>query len=89
MTGAERLDRAVEAVLTLGLTIGAILLLAGLVFGQIPALRWGIVTLMLTPVARVVVVTVGMFLRRDLVFAFLSLGILLVLATSIAVSLRL
>jgi uncharacterized membrane protein len=89
VTGAERLDRAVETVLTLGLTIGALLLLTGLVFGQLAALRWGIVTLMLTPVARVVVVTVGMFLRRDLVFGFLSLGILLVLATSIAVSLSL
>jgi uncharacterized membrane protein len=83
-----RLDRAVEAVLTLGLTIGALLLLTGLILGQLAPLRWGIVALMLTPVARVVVVTVGMFLRRDLIFGVLSLGILLVLATSILVSLR-
>lgn len=88
MNGAARLDRAVEGVLTLGLMIGALLLLTGLALGQLPPLRWGIVTLMLTPVARVVVVTIGMFLRRDLVFGFLSLGILLVLATSIVVSLR-
>jgi len=88
LNGAARLDRAVEGVLTLGLMIGALLLLTGLALGQLPPLRWGIVTLMLTPVARVVVVTIGMFLRRDLVFGFLSLGILLVLATSIVVSLR-
>jgi uncharacterized membrane protein len=88
LNGAASLDRAVEGVLTLGLMIGALLLLMGLGLGQLPPLRWGIVTLMLTPVARVVVVTIGMFLRRDLVFGFLSLGILLVLATSIVVSLR-
>ena len=75
MNGAARLDRAVEGVQTLGLMIGALLLLTGLALGQLPPLRWGIVTLMLTPVARVVVVTIGMFLRRDLVFGFLSLGI--------------
>ncbi|MFI5184826.1 MAG: hypothetical protein ACHQNV_10525 [Vicinamibacteria bacterium] len=84
-----RLDRAVEAILTLGLTIGALLLLAGLILGHVTLLRWGIVALMLTPVGRVVVVTIGMFARRDMVFGVLSLGILLVLATSIIVSLRL
>lgn len=43
---------------------------------------------MATPVSRVLVVTVGMFAQRDLVFGFVSLWILAVLATSIAVALR-
>ena len=84
----DRLDRAVEIVLTLGLAVGALLLLVGLVLGQQEALRWGIIALMLTPVARVVVVTVGMFARRDVIFGFISLWILVVLATSIGVALR-
>lgn len=89
MSGAERLDRAVEIVLTAGLTIGALLLLAGLTLGRLEPLRWGTVALMATPVARVVVVTIGMFARRDIVFGFVSLWILLVLATSIGVALHL
>ena len=57
----DRLDRAVEIVLTVGLAAGALLLLAGSLAGRPEPLRWGIVALMLTPVARVVVVTIGMF----------------------------
>ena len=88
MNGNQRLDRAVEIVLTLGLAAGAFLLLTGLVAGRQEPLRWGTVALMLTPVARVVVVTIGMFARRDVVFGFISLWILVVLATSIGVALR-
>ena len=85
---SDRLDRAVEIVLTGGLVVGALLLLTGLVVGRQEPLRWGISALMLTPVARVVVVTIGMFARRDVVFGFISLWILVVLATSIGVALR-
>lgn len=82
----DRLDRAVEVVLTVGLAAGALLLLSGLVAGRQDLLRSGIVALMLTPVGRVVVVTIGMFLRRDFLFGFISLWILVVLATSIGVA---
>jgi len=82
----DRLDRAVEIVLTVGLAAGALLLLTGLVTGRPEPLRWGIVALMLTPVARVVVVTIGMFARRDVLFGLISLWILVVLATSIGVA---
>ena len=44
---------------------------------------------MLTPVARVVVVTVGLFHEGDKLFGFVSLGILLVLITSVIVAVRL
>ncbi len=84
----DDLDRAVEIVLTAGLAVGALLLLTGLVTGGPGLLRSGIVALMLTPVARVVVVTIGMFVRRDVLFGFISLWILVVLATSIGVALH-
>jgi uncharacterized membrane protein len=84
----DNLDRAVEIVLTAGLAVGALLLFTGLVTGGQGLLRSGIVALMLTPVARVVVVTIGMFVRRDVLFGFISLWILVVLATSIGVALH-
>ena len=44
---------------------------------------------MLTPVARVVVVTVGLFAEGDRLFGMISLGILLVLSGSVLVATRL
>jgi len=84
----ERLDRAVEIVLTGGLALGALLLLLGLVRGSSGALRSGILVLMLTPVVRVIVVTIGMFARRDVLFGLVSLWILVVLVTSMGVAFR-
>ena len=49
-------------------------------------LRWGIVLLMLTPVARVAVVTVGLALERDWTFTLVSLFVLAVLAAGIWVA---
>ena len=83
---ARRLDRVIEASLTAGLLASASLLLLGLVAGWPHALRLGIVVLMLTPVARVVVLTFGMMLERDWFFGVISLFVLLVLAFGIAVS---
>ena len=83
------IDRVIEVVLTAGLALSAVLLLAGLLSGGAGLLKWGTVTLMLTPVARVVVVTVGLFHEGDRLFGFLSLLILGILATSLAVAVRL
>jgi len=80
------LDRAVETVLTAGLAASALLLLAGLVGGSGSALRAGTVILMFTPVARVAVVATGMLARRDWAFGMVSLWVLGVLATSVAVA---
>jgi uncharacterized membrane protein len=70
------------------LVSGALLLL-GLPTGSLALLRWGVVLLMLTPVARVLVLTVGLFHERDYLFGALSLWILVVLASGIWVSVRL
>lgn len=83
-----RLDRAVEAVLSGGLLLSAALLVGGLLLGSEPALRWGVMLLMATPAARVVVLTVGLLLRRDWAFALVSLWILSVLAASVLVAMR-
>jgi uncharacterized membrane protein len=83
-----RLDRAVEVTLTTGLAVSATLLVLGLVLGRPDVLRWGMLLLMLTPVARVVVVTVAFFARRDLLFGLVSLWILGILAMSMSVGLR-
>jgi uncharacterized membrane protein len=84
--GPSPLDRVVEAVLTTGVLASGGLMLAGLALGRTPLLHWGILLLMLTPVARVVVVTFGLALERDWLFTLISLWILTVLASSIYVA---
>lgn len=83
-----RLDKTIEAVLSIGLLTSAALLAAGLLLRQEPLLRWGVMLMMMTPGARVVVVTVGLLLQRDWLFALVSLWILLVLSSSLMLALR-
>jgi uncharacterized membrane protein len=82
------LERTVEAVLTLGLAAASLLLLFGVVRSHEAALRAGIVILMFTPVARVLLVTVGLLRERDLLFGLLSAFVLAVLASSVWVAFR-
>jgi len=77
------LERTIEVVLTAGLLASAALLLAGLTLHRPPLLKWGILILMSTPVARVVVVTVGLLREKDWLFAAVSLWILAVLGSSL------
>jgi uncharacterized membrane protein len=84
-----RLERAIEVALTGGVLTSGLLLLLGLATGSLALLRSGVVLLMLTPVARVLVLTVGLFHERDYLFGALSLWILAVLASGIWVSVRL
>ena len=81
--GPTALDRTIEVVLTAGLLASGGLLVAGLASGRAGLLKWGILILMATPVARVVVVTVGLLRERDWLFAAVSLWILAVLASSV------
>jgi uncharacterized membrane protein len=80
------LERTIEAVLMGGLLASAALLVGGLVLERAALLRWGILVLMATPVARVVVVTVGLLRERDWLFAAVSLWILAVLGSSVWVA---
>ena len=77
------LDRTIEVVLMGGLAVSASLLVAGLTLDRTDFLRWGILVLMATPVARAVVVTVEMLRERDWLFAAVSLWILSVLGSSV------
>jgi len=79
----EHLEDVIEKALMLGLALSTVLLLVGLILGMPGPLRWGIVLLMLTPVARVAVVTVGLALERDWTFTLVSLFVLAVLAAGI------
>ena len=84
MTGrVENLEDVIEKALMLGLALSTALLLVGLILGLPGPLRWGIVLLMLTPVARVAVVTVGLALERDWTFTLVSLLVLAILAAGI------
>jgi len=76
-------------VLTAGLMASAMSLLAGLALGRPGAMRAGLMLLMLTPVVRVVILTVGLFVRRDWLFALVSLFVLSVLLSGIAMALNL
>jgi uncharacterized membrane protein len=82
----DRLEDLIELGLKIGLAVSTALLLVGLVLGLDGALRAGIVLLMLTPVGRVVVVTVGLALEGDWLFTLVSLFVLGVLASGIWVA---
>jgi uncharacterized membrane protein len=83
-----RLHQTIEAVLALGLLASAALLACGLLLPDESVLRAGVLLLMLTPAARVVVLSVGLLLERDWLFGSISLWILGVLLGSLVLALR-
>jgi len=88
VSARNRIERVVEAVLSVGLLLSAALLVAGLGLGQEPLLRLGVMLLIATPVVRVVVVTLGLLLERDWLFSVVSFWILSVLVWSLWLALR-
>lgn len=84
-----RIEQVIEGVLTTGLAVSALLFVFGLATGTERLLAWGIVILMLTPVARVVALTASLLRERDFLFGFVSLFVLVVLVSGIVVSSRL
>ena len=88
MTGPSPLERAIETALTAGLAVSSGLLVGGLLLARPELLRWGTLLLMMTPVARVAVMSVGLVHKRDWLFALISLWILAVLGSSLFVALR-
>ncbi len=73
----------------MGLVVSSSLFILGLALGTSGPLKWGILLLMLTPVARVVILTVGLLHERDFLFGLVSLFVLGVLLSGIVVSGRL
>ena len=86
-TRLEQLEDTIEWALKVGLAVSTTLLVAGLLSGFDGPLRWGVLLLMLTPVARVLVVTVALAVERDWTFTVVSLFVLAVLASGVAVAL--
>lgn len=84
-----RIESLIEIVLTVGLLASTAFFVVGLALRSSGLLTWGLLILMLTPVARVVILTLGLFRQRDLVFGFVSLFVLGVLLSGIVVSARL
>jgi uncharacterized membrane protein len=82
----EYLEDVIEKALKVGLALSTGLLLAGLILDVAGFLRWGILLLMLTPVARVAVVTVGLAFERDWTFTIVSFVVLAILASGIWVA---
>ena len=85
----EYLEDVIEKALKVGLALSTALLLVGLVLGSPGLLRGGILLLMMTPVARVAVVTVGLALERDWAFTLVSLFVLAILGSGIWVAVHL
>jgi uncharacterized membrane protein len=79
----EYLEDVIEKALKVGLALSTGLLVVGLILDAATLLRWGIVLLMLTPVARVAVVTVGLALERDWTFTIVSFAVLAILTGGI------
>jgi uncharacterized membrane protein len=77
------IERTIEGVLFTGLVTSGLLLVAGLAVHADALLRGGIVILMVTPLARVVVLTAGLLRERDYLFGLVSLVVLAVLASGI------
>lgn len=86
---ARRLERVIEVALTAGVMLSGLLLVTGLVLGSTGPLWWGVLLLIVTPVVRVIVVTVGLVLDHDWLFATVSLFVLGVLLSSVYVAGRL
>lgn len=84
----DQLEDVLERGMKIALAVSTLLLLAGLVLGATGPLRWGILLLMLTPVARVAVVTAGLALERDWTFTAVSLFVLAVLVSGMWVAFR-
>jgi len=84
-----RIERVIEGALTVGLVVSSSLFVVGLVLGGEGLLKGGVLLLMLTPVARVVILTVGLLHERDFRFGLVSLFVLGVLLSGILVSGRL
>jgi uncharacterized membrane protein len=84
------LEQVIEGVLTFALLLASGLFLLGLILpGHEGALRAGLLILLFTPVARVVLVTSGLLRAGDYLFGGLSAFVLVVLASSIWVAFRL
>ena len=81
-----RIERVIEGALAFGLLVSSALFILGLARGASEPLKWGILLLMLTPVARVAVVTVGLALERDWTFTIVSVVVLAILASGIWVA---
>jgi uncharacterized membrane protein len=86
---ARRLERVIEVALTAGVMLSGLLLVTGLVLGSTGPLWGGVLLLIVTPVVRVIVVTVGLVLDHDWLFASVSLFVLGVLLSSVYVAGRL
>jgi uncharacterized membrane protein len=84
--GSWPIERAVETALVAGLAVSGALMLGGLLGGRADVVRWGVMALLLTPVLRLAVATVAFFRERDLVFGMVSLWVLLLVGSSIAVA---
>lgn len=76
------MELSIEVALAGGILVSAGLMAWGLYASAPQALRWGLLILICTPVARVVILVIGLFEQRDFVFGPVSLVILAVLASS-------
>ena len=81
-----KLERRVERALYGGLALSALLLVGGLLRGSDSALGWGFVMLMLTPVVRVLVLTIALLWQGDWLFGFVCLFVLCVLTGGIVIA---
>lgn len=76
------------SVLRIGVTLSCALLAAGLILGTAQVVNAGLVVLMLTPAARVAVVTHLFVRRREWTFAGISIGVLLLIGVSLLLAMQ-
>lgn len=85
---------AARLTLIAGVMVSFVLLISGLVLQQMPGfdsrslLEAGIIILLGTPVARVLILAIGLMRARETSFALVAFCILLLLSVSVAIGLR-
>jgi uncharacterized membrane protein len=91
-----RLERQITAVLRVGVFVSSLCLAAGLALSLVGLetstaanllLQFGLVALLATPVARVIVSTIEYVAERDWIFAALTLAVLVELMVSVGAAL--
>lgn len=87
-----RLNRLIQVALISGLSVSMLIMGIGTVLyflhntaGGATFMRIGMIVLMVTPALRVAVAALGYLLDGDRVFALVSVGVLVVLATSLVI----
>lgn len=80
----ERMELILSTLLRAGVILAAGVVIAGVALSRPPVIQWGLILLIATPVARVVLSVVSFAIERDWLYVSITLVVLAVLAYGLA-----